>query len=523
MEMNPKAEIRLRGQRGIAMMVALLALVLLAAIGMGLMFMADTENSVNNNYRDSQKAYFAARAGAEHVRLLLTNGAVLNAQAMALDGVMPKSGVKNMMYVLNPTNGEAIDPLTGLYQDDQLCWEKYTNLGLTAGTGGRCGANGATGQILTSNSSFSANPLPQAPGVNGSDALPFKWVRIANKQNLMGPLGRTTDGTSNNGLQVCWNGSKEFAIPSGQTCAAQAPQPMMPVWLLTSLAVTPGVGQSPGSRRVVQMEVALNPPINPPGAVAAKAPINLQGNLQVNGYDNCSCTSTNTDRPGKVCDKSHLAVFSHNGVSQTGNAADLYSGLGNGLTQYDSNGNVTTQGATSQNQDWPYDVDNLISNYKQSAQNASGGSWNFNCTGNPSDCGTQSGDNFGDFPGGLPDSPSYGQNQGPATVYVPGSVHLSGNASGSGILIIDGDLEVHGGLAFYGLILVKGQISFTGGGSQKINLYGAILAGQDVNAQDVAMTDTIGGSFNFHYDSCALKLMPSIGPPKLLATHEITY
>ena len=50
--MNGKNIKRLKTQRGVAMMVALLALLLLAAIGMGLMFMADTENSVNNNYRD---------------------------------------------------------------------------------------------------------------------------------------------------------------------------------------------------------------------------------------------------------------------------------------------------------------------------------------------------------------------------------------------------------------------------------------------------------------------------------------
>ena len=69
--MKLKRANRLKKQKGMALIVALLALVLLAAIGIGLMFMADTENSINNNYRDAQKAYFAARAGAENVRLLL--------------------------------------------------------------------------------------------------------------------------------------------------------------------------------------------------------------------------------------------------------------------------------------------------------------------------------------------------------------------------------------------------------------------------------------------------------------------
>ena len=106
----------------------------------------------------------------------------------------------------------------------------------------------------------------------------------------------------------------------------------------------------------------------------------------------------------------------------------------------------------------------------------------------------------------------------PAVVYMPGSVRLTGNPTGDGVLIVDGDLDVHGGLAFYGLILVTGKITFSGGGSDAVNLYGAILAGQDVG-----VADSVGGSFNFHYDSCALKQSPPPGPPKLLATHELMY
>ncbi len=133
--MNGKNTKRLKSQRGIAMMVALLALLLLAAIGMGLMFMADTENSVNNNYRDSQKAYFAARAGAEEARLLL--GAD-NATKTAVQGLTMPTTVANtgILYLKNPTNSETIDPTTGAgntiatnaFLDDQLCWEKYTQM-----------------------------------------------------------------------------------------------------------------------------------------------------------------------------------------------------------------------------------------------------------------------------------------------------------------------------------------------------------------------------------------------------------
>jgi hypothetical protein len=535
--MNKKVKAHLRQQRGIAMIVALLALVLLAAIGMALMFMADTENSVNNNYRDSQKAYFAARAGVEEARLLLGTDNVTRTAALAL--TMPSSGAPSgILYLKNPIGTETIDPTTGAgntpatnpYLDDQLCWEKYTGMPLLYATApsGPCGSNGQTGQLLGSPStSFSALTMPTGPGVNGPDALPFKWVRITNKQNLMGPLNQKVSGTAPtaNGAQICWNGKKEIPIAAGTSCSAQSPQPMTPVWQLTSLAATPKVGLNPGSRRLVQMEVAFAPPINPPAAVAAEAPIGMHGQLTVNGYDNCKCTATNAGRPGQVCDGSHLSVYSAAGVSEAGNAGTLTSGVANGLTTYNPDGTVKVQGSTAANQPWPYDVTQMISDYKTSAKNAATTSpWNFSCSGSPSSCGTQTGQNFGDYPKGLPDAPVYSTGGAPATVYVPGNVQLTGNASGSGILIIDGDLDVHGGLTFYGLILVKGQITFSGGGSSKVNMYGAMLAGEDVNAQDGTVDgDSIGGSFNFQYDSCALNLMPQSGPPKLLATHEIMY
>jgi hypothetical protein len=102
-------------------------------------------------------------------------------------------------------------------------------------------------------------------------------------------------------------------------------------------------------------------------------------------------------------------------------------------------------------------------------------------------------------------------------------VKLTADASGSGILIVDGDLEINGGLNWYGLILVRGKVSFTGGAGASTNLFGAILAGDDVSATNQVQDDNFGGSINFHYDVCALKNLNGATPPQLLATHEIMY
>jgi hypothetical protein len=520
------------------MIVALLCLVLLAAIGMGLMFMADTENSVNNNYRDSQKAYFAARAGAESVRLQLSGTGSLNTAALALTMPVAGSG-SGMIYVKNPTPGEVIDPtavsgttlMTNSYLDDQLCWESYSGLALSAGTGGPCG--GSTGQsptqLLPSSTSFTPITLATSPGINGTDALPFKWVRITNKQNLMGPLGKKVNPATADGLQVCWDGGQEITIPVGQTCTGQVPS-TTPVWVITSLAVTPKLGQNPGARRMVQMEVSLNPPLVPPAPISTQAPVNLQGSFILNAYDNCSCTCTPATNKTPMtcgvgqpaCVSSAHAVFTQSTVQQTG-------GSGQTTTSYgtDPTGAASVQGVNP----WPanLNIDNLIRHYSPGASMPSFAS---SCTGTqnpyatpPSylNCGTQSSQTFGTYPSSLPTEPTPGSYTS-VTEYIPGSVKLTSAASGSGVLIVDGDLEINGGLNWYGLILVRGQVSFTGGAGQSTNLYGAILAGKDVTATDqTGSTDKFGGSINFHYDVCALNGTGKGMPPHLIATHELMY
>jgi len=77
------------------------------------------------------------------------------------------------------------------------------------------------------------------------------------------------------------------------------------------------------------------------------------------------------------------------------------------------------------------------------------------------------------------------------------------------------------------LILVRGKVSFTGGAGASTNLYGAILAGEDITAINNGITsidgDKFGGSTNFHYDTCALANNGGKRPPRLLATHELMF
>ncbi len=551
--MTLSKQTRKKRQRGVAMIMALLALLLLAVIGMGFLFMTTTENSANTNYKDSQGTYFASRAGLENVRSMLWTNAALNTQVFS-KLTMPQLGTNTgVIYVFNSNGADVIDPSSGAGAtvatnptlDDELCHEQYAGLLstgpgtlLSAGTAGApCGSGtGGATEVMPKNPSYyvpAALNAGDIPDTGTSSALAFKWVRITNKQNFMGLLNQNVDRTPvpspTAGNQVCWDGVHEVAAAS---CAAWNLNPanladqVNPVWLLTSLAITPS-----GSRRMTQMEVAFTPPISTNATIATSGTLQLTGAVTVNGDDDC----TNN--------KHHLSIYSGEcvpGANGCGAAInnqvppDQLTGDGyTGVTTYDSTtGAITSQGSTGQGA-WPYNIDQLISQYKQMAQSATGSPWDYktNCSGN--NCKVQN-EQFGTFPtdpvtGQLESAPTAADGT-PAIVYVPGDLHLtSQNATGDGLLIVNGDLTVDGGMTYYGLILVKGQIHFTGGGtgaggkgggqnSQNVNIFGSVLAGDSASA-----ADAVGGSFNFHYSSCALNQTAPPGPPKLLATHEIMY
>ncbi len=528
-------------ERGIALFMAIFALLLLSGIAMGLMYLADTETNINSNYRASQQASAAAVGGLQEIRerMMLINVAphLITPPNVAPSALTPKS----VMYVLNPQPGDAIDPTASgnRFFDNELCHENLAAMGLAnPGNNVPCAVPvaGAGWADLT--------VLSDAPYAGTPNAVAYKWIRLNWKVNssLVPPAfpanGYFVNGsnvTTSQQIPVCWDGVKEILLPAGLvSCTSPDPGSTTPpmrtqVYQLTSLAVT-----ATGARRMAQMEVAQDPPLVTNAAVDSQDHVTLNGQLTVNGYDSCSCNcvtdsktkiTTCTDQPGKTCDRSKWGIYSASTVDKPISSESIIGGPTN-----TTNPNLAGY-SIADSMPWNYDIGAEIDRFKNQpgAVNATNACYGggpapcgYSCTGSPAACGTQSGQTFGIPPLFPPtDPPTSDPTLGTMSTqitYVPGNLQITGGSMGNGILIVDGDLDIHGGLQFYGLILVKGVISFTGGGSDQVNVYGSVLAGQESKVDTV-----LGGSAVINFDYCALPKGTINRPPQALAYRELNY
>jgi hypothetical protein len=80
-------------------------------------------------------------------------------------------------------------------------------------------------------------------------------------------------------------------------------------------------------------------------------------------------------------------------------------------------------------------------------------------------------------------------------VHIAGDLHVSGTASGTGVLVVDGDLDLSGSFNWNGVVLVLGDVMVTGGGIAK-QVVGAMLV-----QGSVAGTSALNGNIKLLYSS----------------------
>src|SRR5947207_3977045 len=113
-------------ERGMALLLALFALLLLSAIGLCMVLASDTETRIDANYSSSLRSYYAARSGLEEVRDRIKYPSTSPSFSGGLADLLPQDVAGNaggVLYVLNPAGGETVDPTdpNSPYFDDQLC------------------------------------------------------------------------------------------------------------------------------------------------------------------------------------------------------------------------------------------------------------------------------------------------------------------------------------------------------------------------------------------------------------------
>jgi Tfp pilus assembly protein PilX len=333
--MRNKTENRKNNQeRGVALLFALFTLLLLSAIAVSLVFMTNTETSVNSNYRAERVSAFAAKAGMEEVRDRMSQLAPtllpgLLPNGNPAPGVFPPAA-GSVLYVLNEGNAPGtVQPWTAgsAYMDDELCHDFVGVQLQQPASDVRCTTPPTAAVQMPA---ALLNPVTSNyPWSGTAAALAYKWVRVTLKQNtsVQNYPVSTPVSAANKTTQVCWNGSTELLV-NAPTLNCQdnsvpgqplVPQAATPVFMITSMAAT----ATGSTRRMVQAEVAL-PPAQPfPYGLFATGTacpaINLHGGGNTNPFTDAYNSKAGPYGGGNLSDTGG-AVGANGGVSLSGHA-----------------------------------------------------------------------------------------------------------------------------------------------------------------------------------------------------------
>lgn len=285
-----------KSEAGVALVMALLALMVLSAIAVGVVYMTNTETMVNSNYRSEQVAYFAAKAGMEEARdrmMLNLPGSYYfaNMAPNPLPTAAPSDGNLGVLYIINEgSQPGTVQPWTAgnAYMDDELCHDGYALSGVPTGTSVPSPDVHCTSSQMPTGASWEQHITSQLPYNGTAAALPFKWVRVSLKLNNSVQNYSVNQAAAAN-APVCWNGSTEVVpVAPATSCATMNPA-TTPVYMLTTLAVSQTISSSGGARKLVQADVAMNPSTSFPyglfGTGTGCGDVTFTGNGSTDSFD----------------------------------------------------------------------------------------------------------------------------------------------------------------------------------------------------------------------------------------------
>jgi hypothetical protein len=509
-------------ESGIALLIAIFVLLLITAIGAGMIMLTNTEINTSANFRDEQTAFFGAKAGIEEVRDRLRTGA-----SNSLNGSLPVTLLGTSggaLYVVNPKGGEADTPWAvngAAYPDDEVCGE-MANLGVAYACTGLPAAPVAAGWYAstTASAAYQTQPAATVPVTS------WKWTRVNLKTDYTSSgstANSSVDGQALHGNYiVCWTGSNELATPlvgSPLTTCSTAGAGYLPVYVMTTLAVTPS-----GSRRMVQAETAALTFPTIPGAMVfdGSNPTYSEGSsgaYSVTGTDNAPTSGSPNSLGPPITGANAVACPAPQnepaiGVYDASSVGPVQTDIGKRSTAYTGSpaGVAPVGTALGNTLGTVGGLEALVTQLTNTASTA-----NINASSVPN-------------PGSV--SP-----YNPVINVVTGDLSISGSFSGAGILLVEGTLTMSGNPSYSGLILVigKGVVVKNGGGNGTLdgsilvaNLYdssGVYTPSHLLPSSGAPGTPNItwhgGGNAGIQYDSCWSSAMSQSLNYRIVAVREM--
>jgi hypothetical protein len=482
-----------RGERGVALLIAIFALLLISVVAIALIVSSGTDSALASNYRTSASAYYAALAGIEEARgrLLATNANPIPLPASPM-------GLAQVVYIINPLNGEVIAPENTsnptTYPDNEYAHE----FGVDVGT-----------RLVTKYTSVS--PVAGMPGPL------FKWVRI-------NAVTEKSLGNGTTGVDVNADGSVDsvtplFYDPANMNALRNAMAPGLietiapPATALQALEITSYAVLPNGSQKMLQYVVrplVAFPNLNAQGFTAA---LTLAGNnvtfdgpgstsFFIHGDDAPGCNPPSTMVPAIGYTNDAGGDTSHANIVAGATPASNYLGMPNNPPPppptIPSPGSISNVSNTL-NLDWltPSGLDAIVQDITNNADSVISG------PASPSS-----------FPSGM--SASH-----PMTIVVNGDLDLNGwYNTGYGLLLVTGTLKYDPDANWKGVVLVIGQGNFVSTRSGSGEIDGAVFLAKTRDSANNLLTTLGAASFSqtggsnsgqgIHYNSCWVRI--SVGP-----------
>ncbi len=474
-----------RSERGVALLIAIFALLLISGIAMSMLLMSSTETSIAANYKSTSQAFYAAYAGLEEGRTRLWQNFPGSIAAtwyapQPIGGPVP---VGTVMYITNPAVGEVVNPINMAATNPYADTEYFNEWGTQPGA-----------------APFLKATQASMPWVGGLSGPTYKWVRLTTKTERSTGIDVNGDGNLNNLTAIYTDGNNQFVgDPSPGSNIYQQ------VFRITALAVAPG-----GGRRVVQYDayrvvfnLAVPSALTFDGQGSALFPAN-SAVYHVDGNDNPPAPA---NQPPGGCPAPGAPVPGV-GVITPGDDVAISNAIPkNRQANYTGAGGVTPDvqnvaGALPNNLKTVGDLDKLVQSLNQGA------------TTSLSPLAGQTTITNAQFTDASPASGlQIGSPSSPEIIVANGPTVLSGAVTGYGILVVTDDFVIKGNFTWEGIILVigSGYVQVAGGGGGSID--GAMLlartrdaAGNPLPSASIPGGSTLdwqgGGGNGIHYSSC---------------------